>query len=108
MTARRLARMIEDVGATVLGPAPSVQKALELLDSQHCDAALLDINLGNETVQRVAERLENEGCPYVFVSGYASPKTLLDDPRFKAKRLISKPVEPLVLREVVKGFLNRL
>jgi CheY-like chemotaxis protein len=99
MTARALTRMLQDFGAEVIGPVPSVQKAMEVLDSGACDAALLDINLGNETVEPVAARLEQTGLPFLFVSGYTSPKTLLENPKYKGKRLVAKPVEPTILRQ---------
>ncbi len=102
LTARSLARMIEELGAEVVGPAPSVAAALALLDQVSCDAAVLDINLGDETVEAVALRLEQTGRPYFFVSGYASPKTLLLDPRFRSRRLLAKPIEPELLSQAIE------
>lgn len=102
LTARSLARMIEDLGAEVVGPAPSVASALQLLDQVPCDAAVLDINLGDETVEPVAMRLEQTGRPFFFVSGYASPKTLLQDPRFRGRRLLAKPIEPELLSRALE------
>lgn len=101
LTARSIARMLQDIGAEIVGPAPSVASAMSLMDHEGCDAAVLDINLGNETVELVAKRLQNEGRPYFFVSGYASPKTMLLDPIFKGRRLLAKPVEPVTLSRAV-------
>jgi DNA-binding response OmpR family regulator len=51
-----LASHLEDAGATVLGPAPSVARAAELADaSGQIDGAVLDINLGGETIFAVAD-----------------------------------------------------
>ena len=86
LAARSLARMLQDLGAEVVGPAPSVQAAMSLIESKGCDAAVLDINLGSETVEPIARRLDDEGRPYFFISGYASPKTMLADPRFASRR----------------------
>ncbi len=105
LTARSISKMLQDLGAEIVGPAPSVASAIDLMDHERYDAAVLDINLGNETVETVAKRLELEGCPYFFVSGYASPKAMLQDPAFKNRRLLSKPVEPVVLgRAVAEEF----
>ena len=101
MTARSLARMLQDLGAEVLGPAPTVKKAMDLLDAGDCDAAVLDINLGNETVEPVAKRLHEGGRPFIFVSGYASPKTLLTHPDYRRHRLVPKPVEPASFRQTL-------
>lgn len=101
MSALALMHAVEEYGVRVVGPAPSVQEALRLLDEQECDAALLDINLGTETVEPVAQRLDEIGCPFVFVTGYTSPK--LKDPRFKTRRIISKPVDAGMLRTVMES-----
>ena len=72
MIAQDLARELEDVGAEVLGPVPSVADALALLVAEAVppDAAILDVNLGGEMVFPVAEALRERGVPFVFVTGY--------------------------------------
>lgn len=95
LTARTISQMLRDFGAEVIGPAPSVSDALRLLDEEGCDAAVLDINLGSETAEPVAERLEESGRPFFFLSGYSSPKLM--HARFKSRTLLAKPVERAVL-----------
>lgn len=90
-TARTIARLVQDFGATVVGPVPSVSQALEVIEREGCDAAVLDINLGAETVEPVAERLETLGRPFVFVTGYASPGVISE--RFRGHKKLAKPVE---------------
>lgn len=106
MTARAIAHMLTDLGVEVLGPVPSVQKAMALLDLGGCDAAVLDINLGSETVEPVAQRLEDTGLPYFFVSGYASPKLMLEDVRYRKRRLLPKPVEPIMFNEAIAAVFG--
>ena len=105
MTARMIVRMIESFGAEVIGPASSVAKAMVLMDSQDFDGAVLDINLGTETVEPVARRLEESGIPYFFVSGYSSPKSMLSNPKFRERTLLSKPVDP---REFERAFADTI
>lgn len=105
LTARRLARMIEDLGGRVIGPAPSVQAAQHLLDTEGCDAAVLDINLGNETVEPIAERLHQSRRPFLFVSGYSSPKFMND--KFRDLPLLSKPVEPPALADAMRDMVRQ-
>jgi CheY-like chemotaxis protein len=58
-------------GAEVMGPAPSVSKALALLAAEpRPDAAILDINLAGEMVYPVAEALRERRIPFIFVTGY--------------------------------------
>lgn len=100
MAALALVHAVEQMGVQVVGPAPTVDDALRLIEENECDAALLDINLGSETVEPVARRLEDMGCPFVFVTGYASPK--LSNDRFKTHRIIPKPVDSGILRNVMR------
>ena len=101
MSALALVHAVEQLGVSVIGPAPTVDEALRLIEEGECDAALLDINLGNETVEPVAKRLDELGRPFVFVTGYASPKLI--DPRFKSHTVIPKPVDAVLLRSVMRS-----
>lgn len=69
-----VAAMIEDIlvelGATVVGPAYSIETALELAANAAFDAALLDINVRGLRIDPVAELLHARGIPMVFASGY--------------------------------------
>ena len=53
-----IANQLTDAGLEVVGPATSVAKALELLETG-CDVALLDVNLGKETAEPVAYKLRS-------------------------------------------------
>lgn len=62
---------LEDRGAVVIGPAPSVAEAMDLVQtSGHLDGAILDVNLGGERIFPVADELERRGIVYVFTTGY--------------------------------------
>lgn len=61
---------LKAVGATVLGPVPSVQAALDVMDEKTPDAAVLDVNLDGETSFAVADTLAADGVPFIFVTGY--------------------------------------
>lgn len=73
LIAQDVRRELESAGAVVVGPVPSVRRALDLIDSQaSIDAAVLDVNLGDEKSFAVAEALEARGVPYLFATGYNS------------------------------------
>jgi len=58
-------------GAEVLGPVPSVADALELLvDGDRPSAALLDVQLGPETVYPLVEVLRELHIPVVFATAF--------------------------------------
>lgn len=100
LTAFRLKTIVESFGCNVIGPAPSVDDALALIDSDGCDAALLDINLGDESVEPVARRLLQSDVPFVFVTGYASPPR--DSPLFRERPRLLKPLDPQLLQRVMR------
>ena len=59
-------------GWRVLGPAPTVEAALRLLEDgrERPDAALLDADLRGEPATPVATRLRELGVPFVLASAY--------------------------------------
>ncbi len=62
---------LENAGAVVVGPAPSVDKAIKQIESDpHIDAAILDVNLGGMLAYPVADMLVAKNIPFVFTSGY--------------------------------------
>jgi DNA-binding response OmpR family regulator len=71
VVALEIAQILRKGGFEVVGPARSANRALQLIDDIGCDAAVLDINLGRETSERVAIRLRERNTPFVTVSGYS-------------------------------------
>lgn len=80
--------ILEDEGATVTGPVPSVAQALATVEAQHFDAAFLDGNLRGEPVDAVAAALCARGVPFAFVSGYGRRSLPAD---FPAAQVVGKP-----------------
>lgn len=67
---------LEDLGCIPVGPFDSVAGALEAVQSEVFDVALLDILLKGEKVFPVADVLAERNLPFLFLSGYgqkASP-----------------------------------
>jgi len=62
---------LNDAGAAVVGPVGTLHGALELIDTAApIHGAILDAKLRDEMVYPVADRLEKEGIPYFFITGY--------------------------------------
>jgi CheY-like chemotaxis protein len=71
LIAMSLQDALESAGSIVVGPVPSVDKAIQTIDSEpHIDAAVLDVNLGGAFAYPVADRLIAVKIPFVFTSGY--------------------------------------
>lgn len=61
--AYQLQDALEAGGFRVLGPVASVWDAIDLIDSERPDTAVLDVNLGQENVAPVAFHLKTLGVP---------------------------------------------
>ena len=91
---------LEQLGMEVLGPVPNVQAAIDMIDQNPVDAAILDINLGNETSFPVAHALQERGIPFVFITGYDD--MILDDKLLEGHPLFRKPIRMDTLCEAVR------
>ena len=86
-----LCRDLQEAGAVVVGPAPSVAQALALIETEPAiDAAILDVNLGGEMAFPVADALQRRDCPFVFTTGYSD--SILGG-RYPDVPRVEKPVE---------------
>jgi CheY-like chemotaxis protein len=101
-----VAMLIEDIlmdnGATVVGPAARVNKALDLLGTEEVDAALLDVNLAGENTMPVAEELRRRGIPFAFATGYGAGGL---PEGFAGQPLLQKPFQERDLQEVMARVL---
>ncbi len=91
LVAIEIADLIDQRGYHVIGPAASVQAALDHIERTGCDGAILDVNLGRETSEPVALRLKQMGTPFTVVSGYAREQL---PPSMQDATLVGKPVSP--------------
>jgi DNA-binding response OmpR family regulator len=86
MIANDIAALLAGVGLTT-AMAGSVPQAIELIDHQPYDVAILDANLNGVSAEAVAQALRRRGIPFIVVSGYAGDQrsaTLAEAP-FLAK-----------------------
>ncbi|HEY1750092.1 MAG TPA: response regulator [Caulobacteraceae bacterium] len=104
LIANVLEAMLEDMGCRVLGPAPAVAPAVDLIDRSPPDAALLDVSLGRSKSFPVAEALQRQGIPFLFLTGYQETNL---DPPFDHCAVLSKPVSEAGLRRAVTALLAK-
>ena len=62
--------MLDELGFALVGTVSSVTEALEIAGRETVDCALLDVNLGSEKIDPVADLLAKRGCPFIFTTGY--------------------------------------
>lgn len=60
---------LSDLGFAVAGCVGNVGAALELIGREEIHGALLDVNLGSQKIDPVAELLAKRDCPFVFTTG---------------------------------------
>ena len=99
--AEELDEALRAVGATVLGPVPSIEDALELLEGDLPDLATVDVNLRGEMAYSVADALLARGVPFLFTTGYDQASL---PERHAGVRRLEKPVE---VRKIIQE-LGRL
>jgi DNA-binding NtrC family response regulator len=94
---------LEDAGYQVVGPAPSVSRAMRLIESETIGAAVLDIGLNGETSVALIPCLVERDIPFIFASGYAPSDVPL---ALQAYSILSKPVPAPTLVEAVRSMLD--
>jgi len=97
------ADLLEDLGCAVLGPAPTMAVARELIDEEKFDAALVDVHIRGERAFPLCEVLAARGVPFVFTSGYADwgmPDKWQDRPR------LQKPYRVEDVEEALEALLG--
>jgi two-component sensor histidine kinase/ActR/RegA family two-component response regulator len=97
LVAMMIQETLAEFGFDVLGPVATVSEALAAARDQCLDAAVLDINLGDDLVYTVAEILARRGVPFVFVTGYDSDSV---DARFSGIPVLQKPIERESLQRI--------
>lgn len=94
LVAMLLEDVLQDAGATILGPVGTVAEALVLAATQRPDVAVLDLNLSGETCLAIADALVAAGVPFLLATGYGGENPL---PRHAGVQVLQKPYEPAAL-----------
>lgn len=102
LIAMDLQALLEEAGYRVLGPANSSVAALELLQGDNPDVALLDVNLGRSDVFSVANELAARGAKLIFLTGHTAQKL---PQAHRHRPLVAKPYLPHVLLKAVQQVL---
>jgi DNA-binding response OmpR family regulator len=89
-----IAEQLTQAGFLVIGPAPSVAKALKLIMEVGCDVAVLDVNLRDETAEPIARELRSRRTPFLFLSAVSRDHL---PSGFNDEMLLPKPARPAVL-----------
>ena len=68
--AERLAQSLRQFGAKVIGPIGNLSDAMRQIETGGFEIAVIDLNLQGEMAFPLASKLQQQGIPYVFATGY--------------------------------------
>ncbi len=94
--------MLRSLGCADVRHANAVQEAMAMMKDSQPDLAILDVNLGGDTVYPLAMHLETAGIPFIFATGYGRsglPERWLKQP------VVQKPFGPDVFSAAVRAAL---
>lgn len=78
-----LSDMLEELGFDIAAAFAHVAETRDYLSAAEIDIALLDVNLGGEKIDPIADLLAARGCPFIFTTGYGRsgvPENFADRP----------------------------
>ncbi|MET0373879.1 MAG: response regulator [Rhizorhabdus sp.] len=104
LTADEICSALAASGAHVIGPAPSLAQAQQLLGVEHIDCAVLDVNLRGDPVFPFADQLRGNSVPIVFATGY-DPSAIAE--RHGACDHLLKPLDLAALLSAVAQACSR-
>lgn len=96
--------LFSDAGAEV-AVTTTLPGALAAAAAQGLNAALLDLRLGNESSEPVADLLIERGIPFLFFSGQSLPEAMRQ--KFPRVRCLLKPVGFRDLLGAAAGLLGQ-
>lgn len=96
--------MLDELGFALAGTVSQVAEAIDFIGREQVDCALLDVNLGSEKIDPVADLLAQRGCPFIFTTGYGRSGI----PASHANRpVLQKPFRMDDLANVLRANLGR-
>ena len=104
LLATDICRALNDLGATVLGPAPTPFYALSLIGRRGVDTAVLDVKLHNSDVFEVADEWVRRGVPMIFATAYGASAI---PARFGGVPRLDKPLDHAQLLHLVGDLAHK-
>jgi len=89
---------LSELGFDVVATATRISSALEAVGRETIDCAILDVNLGSQRIDAVADALAARGCPFFFMTGYGTS----DLPSSHAGRVVLQ--KPFRLEQLLEAL----
>ena len=100
--AHDLRDLLVEAGFEIAGVAGKLEKALALIESGACDAAIVDANLAGVSASPAASALTARGLPFIVLSGYSREQL---QGAFPGAILLQKPCRPAQLIQALNTIV---
>ena len=104
LIAQILEDWLEELGCEVVGPARSVEAALNHVANDSFQAAILDVKVIDGVTYEVGDALKARGIPFAVATGYGDADR---HPSFSSAQILEKPFDFAVASTVIKDMLSR-
>lgn len=98
-----LKQLLQEAGFEIAGATGNLAKALSIVESGTCDAAVLDANLAGVSAAPIADALAARGLPFLVLSGY-SPEQ--QPAALRAGPYLQKPAHPDQVIKLLQQILS--
>ena len=92
---------MREMGAERVHVAHGVADALRIVGSEDLSFALLDVNLGDETSEPIAQALHDKGIRFAFATGYGETTSLAE--QFPGVRFVLKPYDRSKIEQALRA-----
>lgn len=100
-----LSETVKDLGYELEGPFAGKGDALEAIEGEMPDLAILDVYTSDGEVYPLADRLAEAGVPIIFHSGHVAPQDVKE--RYPDAWACAKPCPPDKLIDVMQEAVER-
>ena len=79
---------LKELGFDIVATVTEVSSALQVIGRERVECAVLDVNLGSQRIDAVADALAARNCPFIFMTGYAASDV---PPLHRDRTVLQKP-----------------
>ncbi|WGJ13850.1 response regulator [Methylocapsa sp. D3K7] len=94
--------IIKTAGGTVAGPFATVDEALRIIESENISAAILDMELWEDTSLFLARRLSDKNIPFLFYTAHSDKIDV-----WGAAEIVKKPATSATLVSALAGLISK-
>ncbi|MEL7728042.1 response regulator [Citromicrobium bathyomarinum] len=105
LVAEQYTNSLMGAGCSVVGPFNDLESAIESVESEQLDFAVVDFNIDGDEATPLLNLLEKRNVPFLVVSGYGSELRLAS--KLKERAFLAKPASPAAMLSRVAQAIRR-